>query len=381
MLGLTWIGGLLARRPGRLLAAAAGVAAAVALLASLGLFLSASKATMTRRAVAGVALDWQVEVQPGADPDRVLAAVRAFPGVRATQPVGFAATTGLQATADGSTQTTGRGVVLGLPDGYRASFPGELRGLAGADRGVLLAQQTAANLHARPGSTVTIGRAGLPPVPVRADGVVDLPKADSLFQKVGAPAGAQPQAPPDNVLLLPAAQWHKVFDPLARTRPDLVRMQVHARLGHALPADPAAAYTTVTGAARNLETRLGGAGLVGDNLGATLAAARSDALYAQVLFLFLGLPGAVLAGLLTAALAGAGRERRRREQALLRARGLPSGRLARLAMVEAAAWRSARPASARPRWPPRAGLAARRLPGWRSPSPPSGCPRTGTPSR
>ena len=42
-------------------------------------------------------------------------------------------------------------MVLGLPDGYRTAFPGELRTLTGADEGVLLAQQTAANLHVAPG--------------------------------------------------------------------------------------------------------------------------------------------------------------------------------------------------------------------------------------
>jgi putative ABC transport system permease protein len=54
-----------------------------------------------------------------------------------------------------------------------------------------------------------------------------------------------------------------------------------------------------------------------------------------MLFLFLGLPGAVLAALLTAALASAGADRRRAEQALLRTRGLAPGKVARLAVVEA----------------------------------------------
>ena len=55
-----------------------------------------------------------------------------------------------------------------------------------------------------------------------------------------------------------------------------------------------------------MDVQLAGAGQVGDNLGATLGAARQDALYAQSLFLFLGLPGAVLAGLLTATIAATG---------------------------------------------------------------------------
>jgi putative ABC transport system permease protein len=335
VLGLTWIRGLVARRSGRLAATVAGVAIAVGLLASIGAFLAASKATMTTRAASAVSVDWQVQAQPGADPSAVLAATSAAPGVRTALAVDFATTSGFVSTTGGTTQSTGPGVVLGLPDGYRTTFPGEIRDLTGSSTGVLLAQQTAANLHAAPGDTIQIGRAGLAPVRVRVDGVVDLPQADTLFQKVGAPIGAQPQAPPDNVLLLPASQWHQTFDPLATIRPDLVTTQIHAQRTHQLPSDPAAAYTAVSGAARNLEVRLAGTGLVGDNLGSTLSAARSDALYAQVLFLFLGLPGAVLAGLLTAAVAGSGADRRRREQALLRTRGATTRDLVHLGAFEA----------------------------------------------
>jgi putative ABC transport system permease protein len=337
MLGLTWIRGLLVHRRGRLLAAAGGVAIAVALLGSIGSFLASSKATMTRRAIADVPVDWQVETQTGADSAVVVRTVAQQAGVVRTADVGFGQTTGFQATTQGSTQTTGPGVVLGLPDGYRAQFPGELRNLAGRSSGVLLAQQTAANLHAAPGDTVQIGRAGLPPVKVKIAGVVDLPQADSLFQKIGAPVGAQPQAPPDNVLLLTSRYWHRVFDPLAAKRPDLVRHQFHVTTSHNVPGDPAAAYTVVTERARNLEAKLAGTALVGNNLGAKLGAARSDALYAQILFLFLGLPGAVLAGLLTAAIAGSGAERRRREQSVLRARGASTRQLLQISLLEAVA--------------------------------------------
>ena len=67
----TWIRGLILRRPGRFMATAAGVALAVGLLASLGSFVAASKATMTQRAIETVAVDWQVEVQQGADSSSV----------------------------------------------------------------------------------------------------------------------------------------------------------------------------------------------------------------------------------------------------------------------------------------------------------------------
>jgi putative ABC transport system permease protein len=327
--------GLLARRAGRLLAASAGIALAVALLASLGSFLAASKATMTQRAAAGVAVDWQVQVQPGTKPGTVLKAAAGQAGTVLALPVGFADTTGLQATVGGTTQTTGPGNVLGLPPGYLAGFPGSVRLLAGSLHGVLVAQQTAANLHVQPGDRVRVGRTGLSPFVVAVAGVVELPQADSLFQHVGQPTQTQPQAPPDNVVLLPQAIFTRAFSDLAKTQPDLVSTQIHVRRDRQLPSDPSAAYTTVTQAANNLEASVAGSALVGDNLGTALGAAREDALYAQMLFLFLGVPGAVLAATLTWAVAGAGADRRRQEQSLLRSRGCSGRRLLLLAALEA----------------------------------------------
>lgn len=335
MFALTWLWGLLRRRTVRLAGTTAGVAVAVALLGSLGTFFAASKAHMTRQAAAGVAVDWQVQIRPGASAAAAGRVISAAPGIIRSLPVGYADTTGLTTSGAGTVQTTGKGVVLALPPGYAAAFPGEIRFLLGAREGVLLAQQTAANLHAAVGTIVNVGRAGLPPLRVRVQGIVDLPAADSLFQAVGAPAGSAPQAPPDNVVLLPQAQWRKAFAPLARLQPAAVRTQYHVRLSSALPPDPAAAFTNVLARAKNTESRLAGAGLVGDNLAAQLDAARSDALYAQLLFLFLGLPGAVLAALVTSVIAAAGGDRRRREQALLRIRGASPRRIIGLAGTEA----------------------------------------------
>lgn len=331
MITPTWLRGLLAHRRGRIVSTALGVAVGVALLAAIGTFLAATNAKMTSRAAAGVAVDWQVQATAGADPGQLLARVRTFGAITAALPVAIADTTGLQATAGGSTQQTGPGKVVAIPPGYAATFPGALRTLSGAGTGALLAQQTAANLHAKPGDTVSIGRLGLAPARVTVAGVVDLPQADSFFQQVGAPVGAQPQAPPDNVILLPATTFLRIEAPL---RPDLVVHQVHASLSSALPGSPSTAFAQVSGHARNLETRLAGAGLVGDNLGTALDQARKDALYAQLLFLFLGVPGAILAGLVTAAIAAAGSDRRRRDAALLRTRGASTRSLVTLALGE-----------------------------------------------
>lgn len=147
--------------------------------------------------------------------------------------------------------------------------------------------------------------------------------------------GSAPQAPPDNVLLLPLDRWRQIFDPQAAARPDTVHMQLHIRIAHALPASPGAAYTVVQQLSHNVEARIAGSGIVGDNLAARLDGARADGLYAQVLFLFLGLPGAILAVLLTLAVAASGATRRRQEQALLRTRGASARGIVRLESAEA----------------------------------------------
>ncbi len=335
MLARLWLKGMLTSRSGRLLGTAVGVALTVALLASLAAFITSSAATMTRRAVADVPVDWQVQLAPGADAQAVTAALDKAAPYSALETVSYADTAGFTANAGGTVQTTGPGKVLGISPQYRKQFPAELRQLIGSLDGVLVAQQMAANLHVTVGDTVTIQRVGQPPATVKIDGVMDLPNADSLFQAVGVPAGFAPQAPPDNVVLMPSDQWHPLFDSQAAARPDSVRTQLHMRIAHDLPADPGAAYTRVVQLAHNLEARIAGDGVVGNNLAARLNGARADALYAQVLFLFLGLPGAIMAVLLTLAIAASGAARRRQEQALLRTRGASLAQVLRLAALEA----------------------------------------------
>ena len=184
---------------------------------------------MTRQAIADVAVDWQVQLAPGSDPQAATAELGRSPGFTSLAQVGYADTPGLETSTGSTVQTTGPGKVLGLIRPTATAFPAEIRDLIGQGS-VLLAQQTAANLHAAPGSVVTVQRPGLDPVPVTVSGVVDLPLADALFQAIGAPPGAAPVAPPDNVLLLPLDQWHALFDPVASVAPDAVRLQLHAAL-------------------------------------------------------------------------------------------------------------------------------------------------------
>ncbi|MFI6603390.1 ABC transporter permease [Nonomuraea sp. NPDC050536] len=319
---LIWLRGLVRRRPLRLLATAAGVALTAALLASLGAFLSAAQSTMTVRSIQRVPVDWQIEVTRDGDPGAVTQAAQQDSGIITARPVGYATVAGFESDA----AETGDGEVVGLPPDYTTAFPGELRPLAGAASGVLLAQPAAAALRAKPGESITLRRADHPDVTMKIDGVVELPEAATFLQTVGAPD----RQPPADVLLMPGQRFTQLFG-------TDVRWQFHVRLAHDLDPDPATAYDQVTDRARAFEARTAGGALVGDNLGGALDSAREDAEYATALFLFLGLPGAALAVLLTASIAAAGRQRRRAEQALLRARGAGLGALVRLALAEALA--------------------------------------------
>ncbi|WP_155300332.1 ABC transporter permease [Deinococcus kurensis] len=330
-----WIRGLLLRRPLRMWGSVTGVALTVLFLSLLLSFVLAGRANMTVRAIQSVPVDWQVLLGQTVSRTEAVQAIQAATPTKTILPVGYADVPGFTSRTGGTVQITGAGKVLGLPIGYAAAFPAELRPLVGAGTGVLLSQQTAANLHAGVGDRVQISRYGAPPVAVTVSGVVDLPQADSLFQAVGAPKGLAPQAPPDNVLLLSAAQWSALFTPQQTARPDTVRQQLHVRLNQILPGDPGRAFDQVNRLANNVEARLAGSAVVGNTLAARLDGARESALYAEALFLFLGLPGAILAAALTFNVAGASAAQRRQEAALLRVRGASERRILHLGGAEA----------------------------------------------
>jgi putative ABC transport system permease protein len=348
-----WLQRILATRWWRIVGAAAGVGLAAALIGTLGTFLSASFATMTDRAVAGVPVDWQVQVSPGADPVAVAGALSEEARTLHVERVAYADVAGFSATTGGTVQTTGPGQVVSIGASYRKSFPSEMRSLVGSTTGVLLAQQTASNLRARIGDRVDVMLAGGPsPAPGRAssarrvsavvEGIVDLPFADSFFQPVGAAHAQTPQAPPDNVLIVPSRMFQRWFSTQATRLPLTVRTQLHVRLVHELPHDPAAALDAVTRAANSVELKSAGAAVIADNLAAQLQSTREDALYARLLFLFLGLPGAVLAAIVAMVVVRSSNDRRRHDAALLRIRGATTADIATLAAVEAMAmWTTA----------------------------------------
>ena len=304
----------LRRRPWETLSAAVAVALTVAFLASLGSFVSQTGSTLTARAAGRVPVDWQVQLTPDGDSAAALKALQGLPGLVGVRAVDYAKVPGLQVTTAGRTRTTGAAFVVALPPDYQVFAPGEIRPLVGSSAGVVLQQQTASSLAATPGATVTVLGSRRS---VTVAGVVDLPNADSFFQVVGAPAGSGASAPPDNVLLVPPAQFSALV-PRAT-----VIHQLHVRLDHAsLPNDPAKAADEVTQRANHFVAGVAGAALVGDDLAVSLSGAREDALYARLLVLLLGVPGLVLSAVVTALVISLRNDRQRRDLALLRLRGV-----------------------------------------------------------
>lgn len=326
-----WTAGLLRRNPLVLLGTALSLAVAIAFVAALTSFVSSTRADLTVRAAAQVPVDWQVQLTAGADSAAVATSLRALPDVRAQAAVEAAAVPALTSSGPAGTRTTGSARVLSLPADYATTFPGEIRPLVGAARGVLLAQQTAANLAVAPGDTFAVSSPDGTSTTLTVAGVVELPAADALFQVIGAPANAGATAPPDNVVLVPPDRFAAVVG----SSP--VVHQIHVAFDHSrLPSDPGAAAALITRRDNNLQVAVAGGALVGDNLQAALSGAREDALYSLLLVLLLGVPGVVLAAVVAALVVALRGDRRRREVALLRLRGASAGTLLRLVAGETA---------------------------------------------
>ncbi|MGI8457148.1 MAG: FtsX-like permease family protein [Propionibacteriaceae bacterium] len=329
---LPWLSGLLRRRTLELAIAAVSVALTVAFVASIGAFVTQSRAALTVRAAASVPVDWQIQVNPQGNTAEIAAAASQVPDVRTLQQVSFAKVDSLVSGGGAQGQRkTGAAYVVGIPAGYAAAFPAEIRPLLGSTSGPLLFQQTAANLAAVPGSTIQV-HTGSGSHRVTVAGIVDLPYADSLFQVVGLAPGAGASPPPDNVLLVPST----TFAALVGRTP--VVTQLHVGFVHStLPTDPQTAAVAVAGRADHLQVALAGGALVGDNLGTALVAAGEDATYANLLFLLLGLPGLALAAVVAGLVVTLRSERRRREIALLRLRGATTSQVGRVVTGEALA--------------------------------------------
>jgi len=122
---VTWFKGMITHRWGRIIGAACGVALTVSLLSLISSFIALSGSSMTEHAIQNNSVDWQVQTVPGTDSNTVLKEIGKAVGYSVAEKVGYADVTGLEASTDGTVQTTGTGKVLGITGTYITNFAGK----------------------------------------------------------------------------------------------------------------------------------------------------------------------------------------------------------------------------------------------------------------
>ncbi len=348
-LAISW----LVRAPGRSLIRVLVLAASVALLGGMLLFVGNSLRTVAGSAVRSVPLDFQGPVASYEASRSVAGEVARQAGVLQASPSATAPLAGaVHAGPEGST-SSGAGAVLAVPLDYQSHIR-TFRLLDGGLRtgAVVLDQQMAATLQAHIGDRVTLkppGQAASHTYTVSGVALVTAP--DVLFQPLNPQIGPAPAQPPANVAILPLGTFASTYaqglptiaaasvgvnaQPGAQTG---VQWQVHTQLDPVALSggSPSVALERATQTRNRIERSLPGRVQFVDNLSDSLNTAASDALYAQTLYIMLAVPGALIA-LGLAYLAALGTvDRDRRDLALLRARGARRRDLLILAGVESA---------------------------------------------
>ena len=345
------LAGLL-RSPGRTAVRILVLAAAVALLGSMLVFIGHSLRTMTGSAVRSVPLDWQGPVGSYAQARRVAAGVAVQPGIQQAAATATAPFAGASHTGAGGRTDAGSGQLLAVPPDYLDHIH-TFRFLQGSLRpgAIALDQQLAATLQARIGDTVMLTpRPGAPPQRFVVSGVAVITAPDLVFQPLNPLLGPAPAQPPANAAILPVQTFAAT---LARQLPTIasaasgasavpgaqtgVQWQVQAMVDpSSLGGSPSQAYARAGQIVHRVERALPGQVQFVDNLSDQLNTAAGDALYAETLYIMLAVPGALVAlGLAYLAALGTA-DRDRRDLGLLRARGATRRDLLVMAGAESA---------------------------------------------
>ena len=344
----------LIRSPSKTIVRIVVLAASVALIGGMLLFVGNSLRAISGSAVRSVPLDWQGPVNSFKQDQQVAASVARQPGVQQASATATAPFVRATHGQSGNVTSAGKGSVLAVPPGYLSHIR-TFRLLQGDLRpgSVVLDQQMAATLKAGVGDTVTLTpRAGAVPQPFRVSGVALVTGADQLFQPLNPQLGPAPAQPPANIAILPLDTFAGRFAPALRAitaanvgssvqpgAQDGVQWQVQAQLDPAplSSGSPGTALKRADRTRNRVERSLPGQVQFVDNLSDSLNTAAGDALYAEALYIMLAVPGALIA-LGLAYLAALGTvERERRDLALLRARGATRRDLLRLAAAESIA--------------------------------------------
>jgi putative ABC transport system permease protein len=240
----------------------------------------------------------------------------------------------------GSKPAPGAVRVFGFEDRYRERDR-SIRIVSGSYRPGhgLLSAEAARALSVEPGEVVRVEVPGMDrPLSVPISGITDLLRARSLFYSRQGQQLEQFVYVPNTVVVHPETFAEAIvpaFQKATTTTGDVVRsrpvLEVDVTVERErLDADPGTALAQ-TRAVADAVTRIApGQDDLIDNVSNTLQVARDDARTAKRMFVFMGLPGALLAAILAAYAGGVLAGALRREQAILRVRGANRRHLLRM---------------------------------------------------
>ena len=258
------------------------------------------------------------------------AAVSRLAGVKAADPLVFVDMAPGAISANGAS-VPGPVKLFAFDATYQAHYP-SIKILSGATRpgGVLISAETARALKVGEGDVVTLtlpAHAKALSLPV--SGITDLSGARPLFESREASRLERFAYVPYTIVIghdVYAAQVAPAFEAAVAARDSTINSlpleELDILLDRAsLNSDPESAVAQTRDVAAAVQGVAPEQDYLIDNISNTLQVAKGDASIAKRMFVFLGLPGAILAAILTAyagtLLAGA----QRRESAILRVRG------------------------------------------------------------
>jgi putative ABC transport system permease protein len=210
----------------------------------------------------------------------------------------------------------------------------------------VLSAEAARSLGAGTGSTVALSLpGGATPLRLPVSGVADLGRATALFSSRGAKTFEDVVYVPHSVIvdratfdgrIVPAFQAAVAAQ--GRAVKSLPQSEVDLLVDRTwLDSEPALALAQTTAIARAVKGVAPDQSHLIDNISNTLEVARADAAMGRTMFVFLGLPGLVLAVFLTAYAGSVLAATQQREHAILRLRGAQVGHLGRVLAWQAVA--------------------------------------------
>lgn len=307
-----------------------GLALAVGLFAGILFFVDGATRRMTSAAIAPVSLDLVSHlVNPAEDYADIAPAIAAKKGILAAEAVvsaDFAS-----ASAIGQTKQSPAGRMFAITPDYLKKFDLVQLQSGGFSAGsVVVSEAMALSEGISIGDRVAFTFAGIDkPVVLPVGGIANLDKADPLF----ATATEAENALVSDVAFVDIGWFRStlqgplqamVANPPAALAPGsiLIDPQVHIKIDrNMLPSDPTLAALHTDSLRRSIERLFSGRIKAVDNLSGALKTATSDVLSARILFIFLGLPGILLAAWLSKFAAELFADSQRREISLLRTRG------------------------------------------------------------